>query len=278
MKKSILIAFALAIFTKNAISDQIKTAILDALKDPESARFGKEYQSENFACQEVNAKNSYGGYVGKKTASLIKVGSSWTVISFSHGSIYDCMAFIDQIKKTEKLKKEAKRHEERLENEFNKFESKLDKGKKKNPDEKNISYKLLTDIHNWTNTSPTDPLNKEKLYCAGWLSSAIKEDIIFISGLEKKYLDDEIHDIYSGNHPMTPDLNTLINEIGFEKYNQYISKKINPALKILGEQVDQDIGTPGGIKRTRYIWTILLSKAEHACEGIIENYTFKHYK
>lgn len=49
----------------------IESAIRSRLKDPESARFGVVYASQDktgaiFACGVVNARNSFGGYVGDK--------------------------------------------------------------------------------------------------------------------------------------------------------------------------------------------------------------------
>jgi len=56
-----------------AVSDTIedaKTAVLAKLKDPESARFSalrtKQDEHGEWVCGFVNAKNSYGGYVGNK--------------------------------------------------------------------------------------------------------------------------------------------------------------------------------------------------------------------
>lgn len=52
-----------------AESSVIKEAVAEKLKDPESARFGKIIVNHDTkglltACGMVNAKNSYGGYVG----------------------------------------------------------------------------------------------------------------------------------------------------------------------------------------------------------------------
>lgn len=44
--------------------------VKDSLKDPESAKFSSFFhassENEGYVCGDVNAKNSYGGYTGKK--------------------------------------------------------------------------------------------------------------------------------------------------------------------------------------------------------------------
>lgn len=60
--------------------EQVKTLVRDGLKDPESAKFGDaiygtkpigEDEVDSY-CGEVNAKNSYGGYVGEKSFATYK--------------------------------------------------------------------------------------------------------------------------------------------------------------------------------------------------------------
>jgi hypothetical protein len=43
-----------------------KAAIIDQLKDPESAKFSDILVKGEMVCGQVNAKNSMGGYVGKR--------------------------------------------------------------------------------------------------------------------------------------------------------------------------------------------------------------------
>ncbi|MDZ5458019.1 hypothetical protein, partial [Azohydromonas lata] len=66
MKYKLIAAAILEILSQSAISG-VEEAIKDILKDPESARF---YEVRRFpngnACGFVNAKNSFGGYVGKQ--------------------------------------------------------------------------------------------------------------------------------------------------------------------------------------------------------------------
>ncbi|UUZ68093.1 hypothetical protein LP416_27900 [Polaromonas sp. P2-4] len=61
-----------------------KKAVLDELKDPESARFRNLITARDvFLCGEVNAKNAMGGYVGfKRFVALGEVG----LIDFDDGS------------------------------------------------------------------------------------------------------------------------------------------------------------------------------------------------
>lgn len=46
--------------------EQVKSAVLEQLKDPESAQFSNVRVVGGLVCGEVNAKNSFGGYVGKR--------------------------------------------------------------------------------------------------------------------------------------------------------------------------------------------------------------------
>ncbi len=53
-----------------------RKAVLSALKDPDSAKFGKfTLVDEKHACLNVNAKNSMGGYVGEGAVPLIRISS-----------------------------------------------------------------------------------------------------------------------------------------------------------------------------------------------------------
>ena len=61
----------------------LKQAVKDRLKDPASPVFGNFYiVGADKACVEVNAKNSFGGYVGMSATYLAKVDGAWY-------SIYD---------------------------------------------------------------------------------------------------------------------------------------------------------------------------------------------
>ena len=67
-------------------------AVKDALKDPDSARFGEFYQSSKSGnvCLVVNAKNSMGGYTGDQIAKLSKDSSGYHVEDISEGSFEGC--------------------------------------------------------------------------------------------------------------------------------------------------------------------------------------------
>ena len=59
-----------------------KKAVSSSLKDPDSAKFGEfsiitPAPGLEAACLTVNARNSYGGYVGDRQASLIKINGEW---------------------------------------------------------------------------------------------------------------------------------------------------------------------------------------------------------
>ena len=57
---------------------EARKAVIDNLKDPDSAKFGEFTQiSEELACMTVNARNSMGGYTGDQQAFLKKVEGKW---------------------------------------------------------------------------------------------------------------------------------------------------------------------------------------------------------
>lgn len=74
---------------------QAKKAVLERLKDPDSAKFGKFTQvNEKSACLTVNARNSMGGYTGDQQAQLIKEDNDWSVLEIdelSHDLCIDIM-------------------------------------------------------------------------------------------------------------------------------------------------------------------------------------------
>lgn len=58
----------------------IESAVRKELKDPGSAIFKDELRVDSRACLWVNAKNSFGGYVGGKYAHLVNLGKNhWYV-------------------------------------------------------------------------------------------------------------------------------------------------------------------------------------------------------
>lgn len=76
MKKIALSFFTLILIAGCKPSDQEfiaigESVVRDSLKDPDSAKFESFYKSsgelDGYVCGSVNAKNSYGGYTGKKS-------------------------------------------------------------------------------------------------------------------------------------------------------------------------------------------------------------------
>lgn len=71
----------MAASSREAFLESTKLRVSDVLKDPESARFRKlrlvDYKGGLLACGEVNAKNSYGGYVG---FSQFMAGSNYVIL------------------------------------------------------------------------------------------------------------------------------------------------------------------------------------------------------
>lgn len=64
----------------------IQRAVLEKLKDPESAKFKKIIISQNNACVEVNAKNSYGAYSGYTSVHLRQLlPDKWVVEDMDGG-------------------------------------------------------------------------------------------------------------------------------------------------------------------------------------------------
>lgn len=71
-----------------------KKAVLDTLKNPDSAKFGKFTKMKtkdgtSVACLTVNAKNSIDGSVGDQQAMMVLMSGRWDVIggkpqSFTH--------------------------------------------------------------------------------------------------------------------------------------------------------------------------------------------------
>jgi hypothetical protein len=69
----------------------LQKSIISVLKDPDSAKFGKVKYFKSYACYEVNAKNSMGGYTGTQVAFMNKIDNSWHVIKFEKTTIDECI-------------------------------------------------------------------------------------------------------------------------------------------------------------------------------------------
>ena len=67
-------------------------AVREALKDPDSAKFGAFYYNSTTqkGCIEVNAKNSMGGYTGDKQVHLIKDKEGWSYLTEQEETPADC--------------------------------------------------------------------------------------------------------------------------------------------------------------------------------------------
>lgn len=68
-----LMAITTSVLTLTACSDEdgqkieeVQALVQDQLKDPQSAQFTNVRVVEGLVCGEVNAKNSFGGYIGKR--------------------------------------------------------------------------------------------------------------------------------------------------------------------------------------------------------------------
>lgn len=93
-----------SVVRQNGSESEIKLVVRQNLRDPDSAKFGKivafdvkdaDGRVEKRACATVNAKNSFGGYVGDKQAYLRKKeGGSWEFILFSDHGLDDCIGYL----------------------------------------------------------------------------------------------------------------------------------------------------------------------------------------
>ncbi len=86
MKKTVSSILIYIIFTNMAFAfsfeqTEIKKAVINVLKDPNSVIFGDLEVKNKMACLEVNAKNSFGGYTGKQEAMLSKVEGKWLLVT-----------------------------------------------------------------------------------------------------------------------------------------------------------------------------------------------------
>lgn len=71
--------------------DKSKSVVTAALKDPESARFGEKFwaivgsNGRRSICGYVNAKNSFGGYTGKKLYIYTEKDPKFTILMEESG-------------------------------------------------------------------------------------------------------------------------------------------------------------------------------------------------
>ncbi|VVN17103.1 hypothetical protein PS647_04158 [Pseudomonas fluorescens] len=71
---------------------EARKAVLEHLKDPDSAKFGQFTQvDEQVACLTVNAKNSVGGYIGNEQALLKRNDGKWEFYAVKDISHDECV-------------------------------------------------------------------------------------------------------------------------------------------------------------------------------------------
>ncbi len=91
IKKLCALAIPLALAACSGRSGAEK-AVREALKDPDSAKFGEFYynSSTGKGCLTTNAKNSMGGYTGDSQSHLTKDSDGWHYEADSDQSPEDC--------------------------------------------------------------------------------------------------------------------------------------------------------------------------------------------
>ena len=79
-----------------------KKAVLESLKDPDSAKFGEFHKvGDEGACFAVNAKNSMGGYTGTKFMIMAKIDGKWEAVT-SSDSLAICTQVLAEMAKRNK--------------------------------------------------------------------------------------------------------------------------------------------------------------------------------
>ena len=87
---SIAVCISLALVACGGAESEAKKAVLERLKDPDSAKFGKFTNiKDKAACLTVNARNSLGGYTGDQQAMLLKVEKGWRVVYIDNKGDHD---------------------------------------------------------------------------------------------------------------------------------------------------------------------------------------------
>lgn len=105
MKVRIGIALAIALAgcgQQQGVKDaqDIQEAVRNSLKDPSSAKFGKlTLVGNDYACQSVNAKNSFGGYTGDQQAVVVLMNGRWHSLAIKNVSHEACLAVVDQVRR-----------------------------------------------------------------------------------------------------------------------------------------------------------------------------------
>jgi hypothetical protein len=95
--KRIIVLAALAMLGGCGEEKAAQQAVLEVLKDPDSAKFGEFYYNSDTkkACLGVNAKNAMGGYTGEEQAFLDETEKGWEFSHFGEVSAEMCKEIID---------------------------------------------------------------------------------------------------------------------------------------------------------------------------------------
>ncbi len=90
--KNVAIAAKKAEAEAKSDEGQVKQAVRNSLKDPDSAKFGSFVLiGEDGACITVNARNSFGGYVGDRHAYLVKTPfNDWHLYGITDRGLETC--------------------------------------------------------------------------------------------------------------------------------------------------------------------------------------------
>ncbi len=106
IKPYILIALIPMLFSAcGGAETEARKAVLNMLKDPDSAKFGKFTNvNEKSACLTVNARNSMGGYTGDQQAYLIIDEGKWIAIDISSQTHDACIKVMTEFATKEKVK------------------------------------------------------------------------------------------------------------------------------------------------------------------------------
>ena len=98
MKTKLLIAVSAALLAScGGVESDAKKAVMERLKDPDSAKFGQFTNiNDEAACLTVNARNSMGGYTGDQQAFLLKEKEKWLVVSIDNLSHKMCVEILSK--------------------------------------------------------------------------------------------------------------------------------------------------------------------------------------
>jgi hypothetical protein len=102
MKIILFIIILFLLFVSPVCADKIsdaKKTVLDRLRDPDSAKFGKFTQVGGDACLTVNARKPFGSYVGDKQAVLLIHEGKWIFAGIYEMTHEFCVAILPKLPK-----------------------------------------------------------------------------------------------------------------------------------------------------------------------------------